>query len=78
MWPNRTLFRPKTDVLVLEANAARAGYALACPYSCSDEFEAAIIRAQRAAGVYGPKRQRRQLAGIAGAIALVALLLWIV
>lgn len=78
MWLLRTLLRPKADVLALEASAARAGCALACCFSSSDEFDAAIIRAQRAAGVYGPKRQRRQLAGFAAVMALIALLVWIV
>jgi hypothetical protein len=49
------------DVLALEAQAARAGLALACTYANSAEFDAALIAARRAAGVYGPKRQRRQM-----------------
>lgn len=78
MWLLRTIFRPKPNVLALEANAERAGVAMACPFASSAEFDAAIIHAQRAAGVYGPKRQRRQLAGFAAAAALIALLIWIV
>jgi len=78
MWPLRTIFRPKLDVLALEANAQRAGAAMACPFATSAEFEAAIIHAQRAAGVYGPKSQRRQFAGYAVAVTLIALLIRIV
>ncbi|HZP77168.1 MAG TPA: hypothetical protein VFB45_13580 [Pseudolabrys sp.] len=43
----------------LAAQAERAGFALACPFSSSDEFDAAVIRARRAAGAYGHKRHRR-------------------
>ena len=42
----------------LSVNAASAGLALACAYSSSDEYEAEIIAARRAAGAYGPRRQR--------------------
>jgi hypothetical protein len=63
----------------LEAYAEQAGAALACAYSNSAEFDAALIAARRAAGVYGPKRHRRQMlataAGIAAGLAIVALLI---
>jgi hypothetical protein len=67
------------DVLALEAHAEGAGAALACVYSSSAEFDAALIAARRAAGVYGPKRQRRQLLvtlsgiGLALAVTLVVI-----
>lgn len=35
--------------------AQRAGTALACAYSSADEFEAAVIRARRGAGLAGPR-----------------------
>jgi hypothetical protein len=38
------------DLLALQADVERAGCAWACPYSSSDEFEAAIIRSRRHAG----------------------------
>ena len=67
------------DVLALEAHAARAGAALACAYSSSAEFDAALIAERRAAGVYGPKRHRRQMlmtfAGLAAGLALVVFLI---
>ena len=67
------------DVLALEAYAARAGAALACAYSSSAEFDAALIAERRAAGVYGPKRHRRQMlmtfAGLAAGLALVVFLI---
>ncbi|MEJ2625743.1 MAG: hypothetical protein P8Z80_14735 [Pseudolabrys sp.] len=64
------------DILALEARAAHAGLALACSYSNSAEFDAALIAARRAAGVYGPRRHRRQiLAAIAGVAAGLTVLL---
>jgi len=52
---------PVSEPLALEAWAERAGLALACPFSSSAEFDAALIAARRAAGVYGPKRGRLAL-----------------
>ena len=39
-------------MLALETNAQRAGAALACAYSNSEEFEAAVIDARRKAGAF--------------------------
>ncbi len=50
-----SLAGPHADLLALEANAA--GAALACVYSTSAEFDAALIAERRAAGVYGPRRR---------------------
>lgn len=65
-------------VLALEAYAEGAGAALACAYSSSAEFDAALIAERRAAGVYGPKRHRKQMlvtaAGVAAALAVIILL----
>jgi hypothetical protein len=70
--------RPDAAVLALEAYAQRAGAALACAYSSSAEFDAALIAERRAAGVYGPKRHRKQMlvtaAGIAAALAVIIFL----
>ncbi len=74
---SRSLAIPQSDMLTLEATAA--GTALACAYSSSDEYDAALIAERRAAGVYGPKRRRKQLlvtvAGIAAGFAVIALLI---
>jgi len=68
MWPSQS--RP--EPLSLESYAERAGAALACAFSNSAEFDAALIAARRAAGVYGPKRHRQMLATAAGiAVGLV-------
>ena len=66
-------------VLALEDYARSAGAALACAYSSSAEYDAALIAERRAAGIYGPKRRRRQMlvtaAGIAAGLAVIALLI---
>jgi hypothetical protein len=46
-----------TQILVLEDCAARAGAAMACVFSSSAEFDAALIAERRAAGVYGSRRR---------------------
>ncbi len=70
---------PDAAVLALEAYAARAGAALACAYSSSAEFDAALIAERRAAGVYGPRRHRKQLlvsaAGVAAGLAVIIFLI---
>jgi len=65
--------------VTLEAYAEGAGAALACAFSSSAEFDAALIAARRAAGVYGPNRQRRQLVtGIAAVAAAIAVIVFVV
>lgn len=72
-------FNPDTALMALEAYAQRAGAALACAYSSSAEFDAALIAECRAAGVYGPKRHRKRklatAAGIAAGLAVVIFLI---
>jgi hypothetical protein len=75
----RSLATTDSDLTALEAYAARAGAALACAYSSSAEFDAALIAERRAAGIYGPKRHRKQMlvtaAAIAAGVAVIALIL---
>lgn len=63
------------DAEMLQSLAEEAGAAWACLYSTSAEFDAALIAERRAAGVYGPKRQRRTMfmaaAGIAAGLAVI-------
>ena len=61
---------PQNEFGVLAADAA--GLALACAYSSSDEYEAAIIAERRAAGAYGGK-QRPMTLIVAAVIAVLAL-----
>jgi hypothetical protein len=64
----------------LESHAEQAGAALACAFSNSAEFDAALIAARRAAGVYGPRRHRRRLlataVGLAAGLMIVAILIF--
>ena len=77
MWRSPSLVRNGPDTL--EAYAERAGAALACAYSNSAEFDAALIAERRAASVYGPRRHRKQMlataAGIAAGLAMVVFLI---
>jgi hypothetical protein len=76
MWRAWIPSRPSADLLALRSSAERAGYALACSFGSSAEFEAAVIRSRLKAGVYGPKRRRRSIAYAGAAIAaLIALVL---
>lgn len=63
--------------LALEGCADSAGRALACMFSSSDEFEAALIAERRAEGRYGPRKYRKQklFAGAAIALALICVLI---
>jgi hypothetical protein len=63
---------------VLEAFADSAGRALACAFSSSDEYEAAVIAERRAEGRYG-SRYRPSLAVIYGVgAAILTLVLFLV
>ncbi len=70
---------PHSDTASLEHYAERAGAAWACTYSTSAEYDAALIAERRAAGVYGPLRQRRQIfltaSGIAAGLGAITLLI---
>ena len=55
----RAVQQVEADLVALRAAAERAGTALACLFSSSDEFEAAVIKARRDAGMFAPRRKRR-------------------
>jgi hypothetical protein len=59
MWQIRTPAQPRADARTLQRDAERAGFAWACPFSSSAEFEAAVISARRRAGAYWPVRLQR-------------------
>jgi hypothetical protein len=67
------------EVLALEAYAECAGAAMACAFSSSAEYDAALIAERRAAGVYGPRRHRKQMlataAGFAAGLAVIIVVL---
>jgi hypothetical protein len=51
---------------------------MACPFSSSDEFEAAVIKSRLDAGVYGPKRRQRHVLFAGAASGVLAILLWMI
>jgi hypothetical protein len=69
----RTVAQVESDLAALRVAADRAGLALACLFSSSDEFEAEVIRTKRAQGAFPAQRQSRVVRSLAG-IGLVALL----
>lgn len=59
---SRTIAQLEADIAALRASAERAGTALACLFSSSDEYEAEIVRVRREQGAYRrPSRMRRSL-----------------
>jgi hypothetical protein len=73
MWQPLAFARLR-PMLTLDAHVERAGCAMACAYSTSDEFEAAVIKAKLAAGVYGPRRHRRRALWLGAAATVLAIL----
>ena len=69
--------RGADDLRALQ-RSERAGLALACPFSSSDEFESAVVRSKLDAGIYGPKRRRRLMLYILAAAAVLAIPFWII
>ena len=61
----------------LEAFAQSAGQALACAFSSSDEYEAAVIAERRAEGRYG-SRYRPPLALICGVGAAILTIIFFI
>ena len=59
---SRTIAQLEADIVALRASAERAGTALACLFSSSDEFEAEVVRVRREQGAYRRhSRARRPL-----------------
>jgi hypothetical protein len=73
MWQLLAFARMR-PMLTLDAHVERAGCAMACAYSSSDEFEAAVIRAKLASGAYGPRRHRRRALWLGAAAVVLAVL----
>ena len=62
-------------MLALQSNAELAGLAMACSYSSSAEFEAAVINSRLRAGAYGSRRHLRHVLYAAAAAGVLATLL---
>jgi len=76
MTPARTIPDLEADIAALRAAAERAGTALACLFSTSDEFEAAVVKVRREQGAYRRQQRGRYailLAALTGVLALVLL-----
>jgi hypothetical protein len=75
----RQMPSPENDLMLLQACAEEAGAALACSYSSSAEYEAALIAERRAAGRYGPRYRAQDVliaaSAVAAALALIILFL---
>jgi hypothetical protein len=57
MLGSRSVAAIEADLTALRIAAERAGLALACLFSSSDEFEAAVISARRRRGAFRPRRR---------------------
>jgi hypothetical protein len=66
----RSLDQVEADLIALRAAAERAGTALACLFSTSDEFHAAVIQARRDAGAFASRRRYRPLRWMALTVTL--------
>lgn len=73
---SRTIADLEADIVALRAAAERAGTALACLFSSSDEFEAEVVRVRREQGAFGPRnRVRYPLILLAALVAFVFVLI---
>jgi hypothetical protein len=59
MATSRTIADLEGDLTALRAAADRAGTSLACLFSCSDEFEAEVVRVRREQGAYRARNRPR-------------------
>ena len=64
-----------SDVAALQASVDRAGRALGCSYSTSEEFEAAFVNARRRQGAFARPFQTARVALSATAVTSLAALL---
>jgi hypothetical protein len=69
----RSLAQLEADIVALRHSAERAGTALACLFSSSDEFEAAVVRVRREQGAYRTHKRRWRPLLSATVIALLVL-----
>ena len=70
---SRTIADLEADIVALRASAERAGTALACLFSTSDEFEAEVVRVRREQGAYRAHNHGRYSLRAAALVALMAL-----
>ena len=70
---SRPLAQLEADIVALRASAERAGTALACLFSSSDEFEAEVVRVRREQGAYRRHSRASRPLWIAALVAMLAL-----
>ncbi|TMJ04512.1 MAG: hypothetical protein E6G97_06035 [Alphaproteobacteria bacterium] len=75
---SRAIADLEADIVALRAAAERAGTALACLFSTSDEFEAAVVRVRREQGAYWARKRVRHPLRTATLVALIALVFMLV
>lgn len=73
MSATRNIAELEADIVALRASAERAGTALACLFSSSDEFEAEVVRVRREQGAYRRHSRTRHPFWIAALVATLAL-----
>lgn len=69
----RTIADLEADIVALRAAAERAGTALACLFSSSDEFEAEVVRVRREQGAFRARNRSWYSLRAAVLVALIAL-----
>jgi hypothetical protein len=74
MSQSRAITDLEADIAALRAAAERAGTALACLFSSSDEFEAAVVRLRREQGAYQLQMRPRRPLRTGVLTALIALM----
>ena len=75
---SRTIADLEADLAALRASAERAGTALACLFSSSDEFEAAVVRVRREQGAFRVRGRGWHRWRAAAAIAVLAVVLMLI
>jgi hypothetical protein len=78
MSQSRAMADLEADIVALRAAAERAGTALACLFSSSDEFEAAVVRRRREQGAYREHMRSRRPFRTGMLIALMALVFMLI
>ena len=70
---SRSIAQLEADIVALRASAECAGTALACLFSSSDEFEAAVVKVRREQGAYRRHSRARRPLWIAAVVSALAL-----
>lgn len=69
----RSIANLEADIAALRATAERAGTALACLFSSSDEFEAEVVRVRREQGAFRARNRARHPLRIAVLLSILVL-----